>query len=220
MKSNSRKPLLLLLAGIALISVLLSGCGKNNDKPAAFTGSVDPNASHPIVTIEMDSGKILKAELYPEVAPNTVNNFISLVKSGFYDGLTFHRIIKGFMIQGGDPAGNGSGGPGYSIKGEFANNGVTNKLLHEKGVLSMARGQSADTAGSQFFIMDGTADYLDGLYAGFGKLTEGFDVLEEIVNLETVEGSDGALSKPVTPPVMKKVTVDTLGVEYPEPEKM
>ncbi|THF79144.1 peptidylprolyl isomerase [Cohnella fermenti] len=220
MHSHSRKSIPLLLAAIALISVLLAGCGNDNKKAGAPSGSVDPNASHPVVTIEMDSGKIIKAELYPEVAPITVNNFISLVQKGFYDGLTFHRLYAGFMIQGGDPDGNGTGGPGYSIKGEFANNGVTNKLLHEPGVLSMARSTSPDSAGSQFFIMVSTVDSLDTLYAAFGKVTEGLDVVEELSKQPTVDNGYGELSKPVTAPVMKKVTVDTLGVDYPEPEKI
>ncbi|RUS44265.1 peptidylprolyl isomerase [Cohnella sp. AR92] len=219
MRSYSRKSFLLLLAGIALLSVL-AGCGNKNKEPAAATGKVDPKASHPVVTIEMDSGKIIKAELYPEVAPNTVNNFISLVKSGFYDGLTFHRLVPGFMIQGGDPKGNGRGNPGYSIKGEFENNGVMNKLLHERGVLSMARSDSPNSAGSQFFIMVDKADFLDGMYAAFGKVTEGMDVVDELVALPTYDNGSGEQSTPENPPVMKKVTVETLGIDYPEPEKI
>ena len=167
---------------------------------------------NPVVTFEMENGKIMKAELYPEIAPNTVNNFISLVKKGFYDGLIFHRVISGFMIQGGDPLGKGIGGPGYSIKGEFAANGFKNDLLHLRGVLSMARAANPDSAGSQFFIMHEDAPHLDGSYAAFGKLTEGFDVLDEIANTRT-DYND----RPRQPQVMKKVTVETFGEQYPEP---
>ena len=169
---------------------------------------------NPVVTFEMENGKTMKAELYPEIAPNTVNNFISLVKKGFYDGLIFHRVIKGFMIQGGDPLGKGIGGPGYSIKGEFAANGFRNDLLHLRGVLSMARAANPDSAGSQFFIMHEDAPHLDGSYAAFGKLTEGFNVLDEIATTRT-DYSD----RPRQPQVMKKVTVETFGEEYPEPVK-
>lgn len=170
---------------------------------------------NPIVTFTMENGDVMKAELYPEIAPNTVNNFISLVKKGFYDGLIFHRIIAGFMIQGGDPEGSGMGGPGYSIKGEFNGNGFKNDLKHAKGVLSMARSQHPDSAGSQFFIMHENAPHLDGQYAAFGKLTEGTDVLDKIASTAT-DWSD----RPRNPQVMKTVTVDTFGVEYPEPETM
>ena len=168
--------------------------------------------SNPLVTFEMDSGKVMKAELYPEIAPNTVNNFISLVNKGFYDGLIFHRVISGFMIQGGDPLGKGIGGPGYSIKGEFASNGFKNPLLHERGVLSMARAANPNSAGSQFFIMHEDAPHLDGAYAAFGKLIEGLDVLDEIASVRT-DYND----KPRIPQVMKKVTVETFGTEYPAP---
>ena len=170
---------------------------------------------NPIVTIEMNNGDIMKAELYPEIAPNTVNNFISLVKKGFYDGLIFHRVIAGFMIQGGDPEGSGMGGPGYSIKGEFNYNGVENNLKHSRGVLSMARAQHPDSAGSQFFIMHADAPHLDGQYAAFGKLVEGEDVLDSIASIDT-DWSD----RPRTPQVMKTVTVDTFGVDYAEPETL
>ena len=169
--------------------------------------------SNPVVTFEMDNGKIMKAELYPDIAPNTVNNFISLINKGFYDGLIFHRVISGFMIQGGDPLGKGIGGPGYSIKGEFAMNGFENSLLHDRGVLSMARAQNPNSAGSQFFIMHQVAPHLDGNYAAFGKLTEGFDVLDEIASVRT-DYND----RPRIPQIMKKVTVDTFGVEYPAPD--
>ena len=171
--------------------------------------------ANPIVTITMTDGSVMKAELYPEVAPNTVNNFISLVKKGFYDGLIFHRIISGFMIQGGDPDGTGMGGPGYSIKGEFSYNGVDNNLKHSRGVLSMARAQHPDSAGSQFFIMHQNAPHLDGDYAAFGKLIEGEDILDKIAGVDT-DYSD----RPRKPQVMKTVTVETFGEEYPEPEKL
>ena len=170
---------------------------------------------NPVVTFTMENGDIMKAELYPEVAPNTVNNFISLVKKGFYDGLIFHRIIAGFMIQGGDPEGSGMGGPGYSIKGEFNINGFQNDLKHTKGVLSMARAQHPDSAGSQFFIMHENAPHLDGQYAAFGMLTEGVDVLNNIPQTDT-DWSD----RPRNPQVMKTVTVETFGVDYPEPETL
>ena len=170
---------------------------------------------NPIVTFTMENGDVMKAELYPDVAPNTVNNFISLVKKGFYDGLIFHRVIAGFMIQGGDPEGSGMGGPGYSIKGEFNYNGVENNLKHSRGVLSMARAQHPDSAGSQFFIMHADAPHLDGQYAAFGKLVEGEDVLDSIASIDT-DWSD----RPRTPQVMKTVTVETFGEEYPEPEKI
>lgn len=170
---------------------------------------------NPIVTFTMENGDVMKAELYPDVAPNTVNNFISLVKKGFYDGLIFHRVISGFMIQGGDPEGSGMGGPGYSIKGEFNYNGVENNLKHSRGVLSMARAQHPDSAGSQFFIMHADAPHLDGQYAAFGKLVEGEDVLDSIASIDT-DWSD----RPRTPQVMKTVTVDTFGVDYAEPETL
>ena len=171
--------------------------------------------SNPIVTFEMDTGKVMKAELYPEIAPNTVNNFIYLINKGFYDGLIFHRVISGFMIQGGDPLGRGTGGPGYKIRGEFRANHFDNPLLHERGVLSMARAGHPDSAGSQFFIMHQDAPHLDGAYAAFGKLIEGFDVLDEIADTRT-NYSD----MPRIPQVMKKVSVDTFGESYPEPEKL
>ena len=170
---------------------------------------------NPVVTFEMENGKTMKAELYPDKAPNTVNNFISLVASGFYDGLIFHRVISGFMIQGGDPAGVGTGGPGYNIKGEFAMNGFKqNDLKHERGVLSMARAMHPDSAGSQFFIMHKNSSHLDGQYAAFGKITEGIEVVDEIAAVKT-DWND----KPKEPQVMKKVTVETFGVQYPNPAK-
>ena len=171
--------------------------------------------ANPVVTITMNSGGVIKAELYPDIAPNTVNNFISLVKKGYYDGLTFHRVIKGFMIQGGCPDGTGMGGPGYSIKGEFSQNGFKNDLKHSEGVLSMARSMMPDSAGSQFFIMHKNSPHLDGAYAAFGKVIEGMDVVNEIAKCHT-DYSD----KPLEPQVMKTVTADTFGVDYPEPETM
>ena len=170
--------------------------------------------ANPVVTITMDNGDVIKAELYPEIAPNTVNNFISLVKKGFYDGLIFHRVINGFMIQGGCPDGPGMGGPGYSIKGEFAQNGVKNELKHTEGVLSMARAMHPDSAGSQFFIMHKNAPHLDGAYAAFGKVTEGMDVVNQIAETDT-DYSD----RPLDEQKIKSMTVDTFGVDYPEPEK-
>ena len=172
-------------------------------------------AQNPIITFEMENGDIMKAELYPEIAPNTVRNFISLVSSGFYDGLIFHRVINGFMIQGGDPEGTGMGGPGYSIKGEFAQNGFANDLRHSAGVLSMARSMMPDSAGSQFFIMHKNAPHLDGAYAAFGKVTEGQDVVDAIATVATDAGD-----RPVEPQMIIEVTVDTFGVDYPEPEKL
>ena len=171
--------------------------------------------ANPIVTFEMANGDIIKAELYPEIAPNTVNNFISLVSSGFYDGLIFHRVIKGFMIQGGDPQGTGMGGPGYSIKGEFLRNGVANNLKHGRGVLSMARAMSPNSAGSQFFIMHASAPHLDGQYAALGKVIEGIENVDKIAGVD-VDYND----RPEQEQKMAKVTVDTFGVEYPQPEKM
>lgn len=171
-------------------------------------------ANNPVVTIEMENSKVIKAELYPDTAPNTVNNFISLISKGFYDGLTFHRVIYGFMIQGGCPEGTGCGGPGYSIKGEFSQNGFENNLKHTEGVLSMARSMMPNSAGSQFFIMHKAAPHLDGQYAAFGKVTEGMDVVNEIAECDT----DFA-DKPLDAQVIKKITVDTFGVDYPEPEK-
>ena len=173
-------------------------------------------AQNPIVTITMENGSVIKAELYPEIAHQSVNNFISLIKKGFYDGLIFHRVINGFMIQGGCPDGTGMGGPGYSIKGEFAINGFENNLKHTEGVLSMARAQNPNSGGSQFFIMHKTSPHLDGSYAAFGKVTEGQDVVNAIAECDTNPFND----RPLTPQVMKTVTVETFGVDYPEPEKL
>ena len=169
---------------------------------------------NPIVTIELENGKVMKAELFPDIAPNTVKNFVSLVSKGFYDGLIFHRVIRGFMIQGGCPDGNGTGGPGYCIKGEFARNGFVNELKHETGVLSMARAKHPNSAGSQFFIMHQTYSGLDGDYAAFGKLTDGMEVVNEIADMPT-----DYMDRPLEDVVIKKITVDTFGVEYEEPEK-
>ena len=170
--------------------------------------------TNPVVTITMTNGEVMKAELYPEIAPNTVNNFISLVQKGFYDGLIFHRVISGFMIQGGDPQGTGMGGPGYSIKGEFAMNGVRNDLKHTRGVLSMARSMMPNSAGSQFFIMHANAPHLDGQYAAFGKVVEGLDVVDKIASVRT-----GWQDKPVEEQKIQSMTVELFGETYPEPEK-
>lgn len=207
---------LLVLIGISVYTIV-------RDKSPAKTAQSEVEKAiealdikqNPVVTIEMENGSVIKAELYPETAPNTVCNFIELANSGFYDGTIFHRCIKGFMIQGGDPEGTGMGGPGYSIAGEFSNNGFSNDLKHERGVLSMARSTAYNSGGSQFFIMVDTSSYLDGDYAAFGKVTEGMDVVDEIVANET-DSND----KPITPQVMKKVSVETFGVNYPEAEKI
>ena len=170
----------------------------------------------PIVTITMDDGGVITLELYPNIAPETVNNFVSLVNKGFYDGLSFHRIIPGFMIQGGDPLGNGTGGPGYSIKGEFKSNGFRNDLRHERGVISMARAMDPNSAGSQFFIMHADAPHLDGSYAAFGKVIDGMGVVDSIASVRTNMFHDA----PVTPVVIKSITVDTKGEEFKEPNKL
>ena len=170
--------------------------------------------ANPIVTITMENGDVMKAELYPEIAPNTVKNFVSLVSKGYYDGLIFHRVIKGFMIQGGCPEGTGMGGPGYSIKGEFSGNGFTNDLKHTKGVLSMARSMMPNSAGSQFFIMHANAPHLDGQYAAFGKVVEGLDVVDKIASVRT-----GWQDKPVEEQKIQSMTVELFGETYPEPEK-
>ena len=168
---------------------------------------------NPVVTIAMENGDVMKAELYPEIAPNTVNNFISLIKKGFYDGVIFHRVIRGFMLQGGDPEGTGMGGPGYSIKGEFSSNGFTNNLKHDPGVLSMARTMMPDSAGSQFFIMHKKSPHLDGEYAAFGKIIEGMEVVNTIAETATAPND-----RPYETQRMEHVTVETFGVDYPEPE--
>lgn len=170
--------------------------------------------TNPVVTITMDNGDVMKAELYPEVAPNTVNNFISLINKGFYDGKIFHRVISGFMIQGGCPNGNGMGGPGYCIKGEFSQNRFKNDLKHTPGVLSMARAMAPDSAGSQFFIMHKDSPHLDGSYAAFGKVTEGMDIVDRIAAVQT-----DYQDRPLKEQKIKSMTVETFGVDYPEPEK-
>ncbi|WP_276353362.1 peptidylprolyl isomerase [Cohnella caldifontis] len=240
MKSKLRLTLFLMLAVTLLIA---AGCGKRNEagggsnaaspsnSPAASDAAPSPSASddpgaaphsdkNPVVTIEMDNGRTIKLELFPDIAPNTVNNFISLVKKGFYDGMIFHRVMPGFMIQGGDPEGTGMGGPGYAIKGEFTANGFQNDLKHKRGILSMARkSEPMDSAGSQFFIM--VADYpsLDGQYAAFGNVIEGMDTVDEIVN-QKIDPNDPQGTRPEKPMAIKKATVDTKGVDYPEPEKI
>lgn len=172
-------------------------------------------SQNPIVTIEMENGDIIKAELFPEIAPNTVNNFISLIKKNYYDGIIFHRVIPRFMVQAGCPEGKGSGGPGYSIRGEFTDNGFENNLRHEKGVLSMARTAAPNSAGSQFFIMVDRAPHLDGSYAGFGQVTEGIENVDKIVNVPK-----NFMDKPKEDQRIKTMTVDTFGIDYPEVEKM
>lgn len=172
-------------------------------------------AQNPVVTITMANGDVIKAELYPEIAPNTVHNFISLVKQGFYDGLIFHRVINGFMIQGGCPNGNGMGGPGYQIKGEFSQNGFPNQLKHEPGVLSMARAMHPNSAGSQFFIMHKAAPHLDGSYAAFGKVIDGMDAVNAIAEVDT-DYND----RPLDEQKIQSMTVETFGIDYPEPERM
>lgn len=172
-------------------------------------------AQNPVVTFTMENGNIMKAELFPDIAPQSVNNFISLIQKGFYDGLIFHRVIRGFMIQGGDPEGTGCGGPGYSIKGEFSSNGIENNLKHTEGVLSMARSMAPDSAGSQFFIMHKNSPHLDGSYAAFGKITEGMENVNRIAETDT-DYSD----RPLEDQKIKSVTVETFGVEYPEPDKL
>ncbi|MFR1708486.1 MAG: peptidylprolyl isomerase [Clostridium sp.] len=211
----------------AVLSLTLMGCStsnKENSKSQSNDSGKEiyisketekkENDKNPVATIEMEDGKVIKLELYPEIAPNTVRNFISLANSKFYDGLIFHRVISGFMIQGGDPEGTGMGGPDYSIYGEFTNNDFENTLLHTKGVISMARSRDNNSAGSQFFIMHGDAPNLDGDYAAFGKVIEGLDVVDSIAQMET-----GSNDKPKKDIKIKFITVDTFGVNYNEPVK-
>jgi len=209
-----KKMLGILLCMVILISV--AGCSTlsepNKKNEGASVGSTNEN-KNPIVTIEMENGDIIKIELYPDIAPNTVNNFISLVNKKFYDGVIFHRVIPGFMIQGGDPQGTGTGGPGYSIKGEFTSNGFKNDLKHTRGVVSMARTPDPDSAGSQFFIMVDEAPHLDGEYAAFGKVIEGMEAVDKIVSVER-----DSRDKPLKEQKMKSVTVETFGKNYNEPE--
>ncbi|UOY92980.1 peptidylprolyl isomerase [Ectobacillus sp. JY-23] len=193
------------------LMLLLVGCS-DGDKPKTETVKKIKVDKNPVVTIVMENDKQIKAELYPDIAPNTVLNFISLVQKGFYDGTTFHRVIPGFMIQGGDPTGTGTGGPGHTIKGEFTANGFKNNLKHQTGVLSMARANDPNSAGSQFFIMVADASQLDGEYAAFGKVIAGMDVVNEIVNVKR-----NSVDKPLTEQKMKKVTVETFGFNYDKP---
>lgn len=211
-----------------VISIAMVGCGSSNIETGDnnvgdnSTAQVERPENLPIATIKVKDFGTIEAELYPDKAPNTVNNFIELANSGFYDGLTFHRIVKGFMNQGGDPKGDGTGDPGYSIKGEFSGNGYeANDLKHTTGVLSMARAQNPDSAGSQFFIMAGDSPSLDGQYAAFGKVINGLDVVEAINNSEVEKNkATGEKSTPLTPIVIEEIKVDTKGVEYPEAEKI
>lgn len=208
--------------GIMAIAIVLILFGLRNvsfrgtsSKFNAVDESTLKDKENPIVTINLENGDVIKIELYPKVAPNTVNNFISLINKGFYDGLTFHRVIPKFIIQGGCPKGTGTGNPGYKIKGEFAENGFENGLKHTQGVISMARSQENDSAGSQFFIVDADSFHLDGKYAGFGKVLEGMDVVNKIARVDR-----GSNDKPSTPQIIKKITVETFGKNYNEPEKI
>lgn len=198
---------------IMLISMLLVlvGCGKSPEVPEEKP--VMPQGDLPLVTLTMENGDVMTIELYPEIAPNTVLNFIDLIQSGYYDGLIFHRVIPGFMIQGGDPDGTGAGGPNYSIQGEFSSNGLENNLKHERGVLSMARSKHPDSAGSQFFIIHEDSPHLDGDYAAFGKVITNLEAIDAIVGVET-----GAQDRPVVDQKIKSITVDTKGLDYPKPE--
>ena len=207
-KKNKKRFLASLLIG----TLALVGC---SSKSTVNDEVRTPPKELPIATIVVKDFGIIEAELYPHIAPNTVNNFISLANSGFYDGLTFHRVIRDFMIQGGDPEGNGTGGPGYSIAGEFTKNGFKNDLAHTEGVLSMARSQNKDSAGSQFFIVTKDAPHLDGQYASFGKVIKGMDVVHKIENVET-DSND----KPVKSVVIESIKVDTNGEDYKDPDKM
>jgi len=206
-----------LLACLFLLTMGLAACGTSNE--TEDSKSSDTNSPtievNPVVTITMEDDSKIELELYPKKAPNTVNNFVTLVEKGYYDGLTFHRVIPDFMIQGGDPEGNGTGGPGYSIGGEFSDNGFDNDLKHERGVISMARSSDPDSAGSQFFIMTKTTESLDGQYAAFGKVISGMEVVDKIVAVDR-----DANDKPKADVIMKKVSVDTKGVNFPEPKKV
>ena len=208
---------ILVLIGISVYSIVKDKNADTETQKSEVAQKIEKLdiKQNPVVTIEMENGGIIKAELYPKTAPNTVCNFIELANSGFYDGLIFHRCIKDFMIQGGDPEGTGMGGPDYAIAGEFTSNGFKNDLKHERGVISMARSNAPDSAGSQFFIMVADNESLDGNYASFGKVTEGMDVVDAIVANETDEND-----KPLKDQVMKKVSVETFGVDYPEAEKI
>ena len=215
-KETVKKWIVLLLAALMLLSL---ACAKGKTDTDANTTKTEEDTtvdkSHPIATITMKDGGVIQLELYPEVAPESVKNFISLANSGFYDGLIFHRVILGFMIQGGDPLGKGTGGPGYAIKGEFAANGVQNDISHVRGVLSMARSSAYNSGGSQFFIVQTDSTYLDGNYAAFGRVTSGMDVVDAIAKTTT-----DSKNKPYKDQVMQTVRVETWGVEYGEPEKL
>ena len=219
----------IIILSTLIFVVFAGGCAKNEQNKVESTpqekGKIEapkeiktekgPNDKNPMVTIEMEDGGVIKVELYPEIAPNTVRNFVSLVQKGYYDGLIFHRVIPSFMIQGGDPEGTGMGGPGYAIAGEFTNNGFENSLKHERGVISMARGGTdMNSAGSQFFIMVNNASSLDGDYASFGKVTEGIETADKIVSVETEQKDRNKKDRPIKDQKMKKVTVDTFGVKY------
>lgn len=221
-----KKYISLLLAAVLMFSIFaFAGCSSDktdeNSKNDESVSDSSTDSEYPVATITVKDFGVMKVELYPNKAPNTVNNFISLANKGFYDGLTFHRVYKGFMIQGGCPDGTGGGDPGYSIKGEFSGNGVENDLMHTRGVISMARSKSPDSAGSQFFIMHEDAPHLDGQYAAFGKVTEGLDVLDKIADAEvTLNMSSGEMSTPVNKIIIESISVDTFGVKYAEPETL
>ena len=208
-----KKTIVLLLTALLLMSLVWTGCGADEKKTETEEPNVDK--TYPIATITMKDGGVIQLELYPEIAPESVKNFISLANSGFYDGLIFHRVIPGFMIQGGDPDGRGTGGPGYAIRGEFAANGVKNDLPHERGVLSMARATPYDSAGSQFFIMHQDYPSLNGNYAAFGRVISGMEVVDAIANTTT-----DSRDKPYKDQIMATVRVETWGVEYGEPNKL
>lgn len=228
MKNNMN--IKILLVGFLLLGAVIAGCGttsnnklgnqniedtgNTNNEESPENDMKEPIEDNPIVTITMENDEQIIVELFPNIAPNTVKNFISLIEDGFYDGLIFHRVIPGFMIQGGDPNGTGTGGPGYGIKGEFSSNGFQNDLAHERGVLSMARSQHPDSAGSQFFIMHQNSPHLDGDYASFGQVIEGMEVVDQIAGVKRDDGD-----KPLEDQRMKTVTVDTKGYEYEQPEK-
>lgn len=202
---------------LVFIVMIIGGCSSSENEKSNKLDSKPKQTikDNPVATITMENNDVIKIELYPNIAPNTVSNFITLAESGFYNGVIFHRVIPGFMIQGGDPNGDGTGGPDYHIKGEFTSNGFENQLKHERGIISMARTQAPDTAGSQFFIMVADADSLDGEYAAFGKVTEGMDVVDNIVNAQRDQQD-----KPLKDQKMKQITIDTFGIDYPQPEKI
>lgn len=202
---------------VVFIVMIIGGCSSSENEKSNKLDSKPKQTikDNPVATIKMENNDVIKIELYPNIAPNTVSNFITLAESGFYNGVIFHRVIPGFMIQGGDPNGDGTGGPDYHIKGEFTSNGFENQLKHERGIISMARTQAPDTAGSQFFIMVADADSLDGEYAAFGKVTEGMDVVDNIVNAQRDQQD-----KPLKEQKMKQITIDTFGIDYPQPEKI